>query len=223
MFINRSSCSYIKWNLALRHEHFAPSLLGIFWSSLCLRGHHLKKTWRSNRKRPGAEEKKKLFLRLHLDNETVPPSSHPVIYRLSLWPAEAWRWCVMCFCFTSRLWKSAFYGQALCYVFRAIREEIYWLIMAGQVQRRERRMYKCNTRAQRRHRARLSPSCQAHRPLQVLSSSWSHLCVGFNAQVAGSVLNLLIKNGGQKRSGSELELQHRTITSHVAWRKFKPG
>lgn len=102
-----------------------------------------KKMWRSK----GGEKKawccrvgKKsfFFFRLHLDNETVPPSSRLIIYRLSLWPAEAWRWCVMCFCFTSRLWKSAFYGQALWYVFRAIREEIYWLIMAGQVQRGER-------------------------------------------------------------------------------------
>lgn len=118
----------------------------------------------------------------------------------------------MCFCFTSRLWKSAFYGQALWYVFRAIREEIYWLIIAGQVQRGEWRMYKRNTRAQTRHRARLFPSCQAWRPLTVFSSSWSHSCVGFNAQVAGSVLNWLIKTCGQKRLGSGLKLPHKNVT-----------
>lgn len=84
--------------------------------------------------------------------------------------------------------------------------------MARQVQRGEWRMYKCNMRAQRRHGARLSPSCQAWRPLKVLSSSRSHLRVGFNAQVVGSVLDLLIKTSGQKRSGSGLKVPHQNVT-----------
>lgn len=199
------------------HAHLPP--YECLWSSLempiCLRGHYYFFTRCeevTEKKKTGAEEKKSYFSDCTSIMKRYPPSSRPIIYRLSLWPAEAWRWCVMCFCFTSRLWKSAFYGQALWYVFRAIREEIYWLIIAGQVQRGERRMYKCNTRAQTQHRARLSPSCQAWRLLKVFSSSWSHLCIGFNAQVAGSVLDLLIKTSGQKRLGSGLKLPHKNVT-----------
>lgn len=98
----------------------------------------------------------------------APFHTPPIIYRLSLRRAEAWRSCVMCFCFTSRLWKSAFYGQALWYVFRAIREEIYWLIMAGQVQRGESHMYKRCARAPDPH---AFTQHEALRPLKVLSSS----------------------------------------------------